>query len=174
MSTINVEMIDKLKEQIEGITKYADNICANLNEKIKNKQPDEAQEIVDEKVDELSDEITKKGSKIKDKIVDTFKAQFASAKEKIKPIEPLLELNPSPDTIVDIVKLIIEIITSPYQPIIDFTTEIIPKVSELSEELQKLSDYKPEIEAPEGVTVPSPSINIEPISAGDITGGESK
>lgn len=170
MALMNTEVIDNINAQIEGIISTADNVCAVVNEQIAEKQ-DQAQQFVNEKVDDLSEMISAKGNEIRDKAVDVFSAQYQSALEMIKPIEPLLNISLSLNTVVSAVKSIIEIITKPYQPIIEFTTILIPKVLELSANLQKLATYQPNINVPEGVTIPPLNINIKPITPGDITGG---
>lgn len=169
MGLLNVEVIDKINAQIEGIIEYADNKTEVINKKIASNTAN-AQTILDAEMDKLGEKISEKGTDVRNKAVDVLKAQYQTALEMIKPIEPLLNVSLSLDTVVSVVKSIIEVITAPYQPIIDFTTEVIPKVQELGTNLQKLATYQPNIQAPEGVDVPSISINIEPITPADITG----
>lgn len=170
MSLLNTEIIDNINNQIEGVMLYADNITDLINQEIANKQ-DQAQVIINSKIDELSTKISEKGNEIRNKTVDIFSAQYQSALEKIKPIEPLLNASVTPDTIVNVVKSIIAVLTAPYQPIIEFTIEVIPKVIQLSNNLQKLITYQPNINVPEGVNIPPLTINIEPITPQDIIGG---
>lgn len=169
MGLLNVEVIDKINAQIEGIIDYADNKTEVINKKIASNTAN-AQDILDAEMDKLGEKISEKGTDVRNKAVDVLKAQYQTALEMIKPIEPLLNVSLSLDTVVSVVKSIIEVITAPYQPIIDFTTEVIPKVQELGTNLQELATYQPNIQAPEGVDVPSISINIEPITPADITG----
>lgn len=169
MGLLNVEVIDKINAQIEGIIDYADNKTEVINKKIASNTAN-AQTILDAEMDKLGEKISEKGTDVRNKAVDVLKAQYQTALEMIKPIEPLLNVSLSLDTVVSVVKSIIEVITAPYQPIIDFTTEVIPKVQELGTNLQELATYQPNIQAPEGVDVPSISINIEPITPADITG----
>lgn len=169
MGLLNVEVIDNINAQIEGIIDYADNKTEVINKKIASNTVN-AQAILDAEMDKLGEKISEKGTDVRNKAVDVLKAQYQTALEMIKPIEPLLNVSLSLDTVVSVVKSIIEVITAPYQPIIDFTTEVIPKVQELGTNLQELSTYQPNIQAPEGVDVPSISINIEPITPADITG----
>lgn len=170
MSLMNTEVIDNINKQIEAVITTADNICDVINEEIAGKQS-QAQDIVNKKVAELSDTINEKGNDIRNNIVDVFSSQYQSALKMIEPIEPLLNISITPNTVVSVVTSIVSIITKPYQPIIEFTTILIPKVLELSENLQKLATYQPQINVPEGVTIPSITIDIEPITASDITGG---
>lgn len=169
MGLLNVEVIDNINAQIEGIIDYADNKTKVINKKIASETAN-AQAILDAEIDKLGEKISEKGSDVRNKAVDVLKAQYQTALEMIKPIEPLLNVSLSLDTVVNVVKSIIEVITAPYQPIIDFTTEVIPKVQELGTNLQELATYQPNIQAPEGVDVPSININIEPITPADITG----
>ena len=169
MSTINTEMIDKLNAEINGVLTYADVITADINNEFEYAK-NNTQELLNEKMAELGDKIIEKAEPIRQKIINIFSAQYQSALEKIEPIEPLLNMSISLDTVVDAVKSIIEIITAPYQPIIEFTTEVIPKVLELSNNLQKLASYTPDINVPEGVEIPPLNIEIQPITPGDITG----
>lgn len=167
---MNTEIIDKINEQIDGVITYADNITSLINEEIAATQG-VAQEFIDEKAQELSQKISEKGNYIRDNIVDIFQAQYQTALEKVKPIQELAQMSLSMDTILTVVQSIINIITAPYQPIIEFTTEIVPKVMELSNNLQKLANYQPAINLPDGVQPPKMDIEIEPITAADITGG---
>lgn len=169
MGLLNTEVIDNINAQIEGIITYADNKTEVINKKIANNTAN-AQDVLDAEMDKLGEKISEKGTDVRNKAVDVLRAQYQTALEMIKPIEPLLNVSLSIDTVVSVVKSIIEIITAPYQPIIDFTTEVIPKVQELGTNLQELATYQPNIQAPEGVDVPSISINIEPITPSDITG----
>lgn len=170
MALMNTEVIDKINEQIDGIIAYADNITDLINEEIAATQG-VAQEFIDEKAQELSEEISEKGAYIREKIVEIFKAQYQSALEKVKPIQELVNMQLSMDTILTVVQSIINIIAAPYQPIIEFTTQVVPKVIELSNNLQKLASYQPNINLPDGIQPPKMDIEIEPITAADITGG---
>lgn len=170
MALMNTEIIDNINNQIEGVLITADNVCDVINEQIAEKQG-QAQEFINDKIDELGEMISTKGNEMRDKTVEIFSAQYQSALEAIKPIEPLLNISLSLDTVVSAVKTIIEIITKPYQPIIEFTTILIPKVLELSANLQKLASYQPNINLPEGVSIPPLKVNIKPITAADIMGG---
>lgn len=168
MAVLNTEFIDKINEQLEGIITYIDNYVNLIETEIESGK-DKAQQIANEKMEQLSDKLTEKLLPIRQKIIDIFKAQYQSALEKIKPIEPLVNADVSLDTIVDIVKSIIAILIAPYQPAIQFTTEVIPKVIELSNNLQKIANYQPTINIP-GVEIPPLNVNIPPITPGDITG----
>lgn len=168
MATINTEAIDKINEQLNGFTEYIDAYMVDLQKEIEN-AGESAQEVLNEKMNVLSTQLTQELNPVRQKIIDIFKSQYQSALEKIKPIEPLLNVSLSLDTVVSVVKSIINILTAPYQPIIEFTTEVIPKVLELSANLQKVANYKPSLNVP-NVEVPPLQIDIEPISPSDITG----
>lgn len=174
MATINVEMIDKLNAEIEGVTSYADVIVKEINNKIAVDE-DKAQQFIDKKMTELSKKMTEKAEPIRQKIIDIFSAQYQSALEKLKPIMPLVEAaqgSISLDTVVDVVKSILAVLITPYQPIIEFTLTVMPKVLELSANLQKLASYQPQINIPDGsvITIPPLNVEIEPITTGDIMG----
>lgn len=168
MSTINTEQIDKINAQLEGLINYMDAAAEDIQTAINNASTN-AQEVANEKMAELSTKVNEKLSSSREQIINIFHGQYQAAMEKIKPIEPLLNISISLDTVVSVVTSIIEIITAPYQPIIEFTTQIIPKVLTLSANLQKIASYQPSINVP-GVEVPPLDINVEPITAEDITG----
>lgn len=168
MAVINTEAIDKINKQLDGLIEYMDAYSLQIQTEINNAGAN-AQKVADEQMEELSRNITEKLSTIRGQIIDIFHSQYQVAMEKIKPIEPLLNITISLDTVVDVVKSIIEIMTAPYQPIIEFTTQIIPKVVELSNNLQKIASYQPNIEV-QGVDIPTLNINVDPITPGDITG----
>lgn len=168
MSTINTEQIDKINAQLEGLINYMDAAAADIETAIKNAGTN-AQEVANEKMAELSTKVNEKLSSSREQIINIFHDQYQAAMEKIKPIEPLLNISISLDTVVSVVASIIEVITAPYQPIIEFTTQIIPKVLALSTNLQEIASYQPSINV-SGVEVPPLDINVEPITAEDITG----
>lgn len=170
MALLNTEIIDKLNSQIEGVIAFADNMTESINQGLE-RTNEVAQDYVDQKGAELGAKISEKGNEIRDKAVEIFSAQYQSALEKLKPIEPLVNADVSLDTVVDIVKSIIAVITAPYQPVIDFTLEVIPKVLQLSNNILTLATYRPDIKLPPGVTPPEIPIDIKPITIQDITGG---
>lgn len=168
MSIINTTYIDNINAQLEDCITYLDNTFGNLSA-FTNKSQEELQEYVDNQATIVSEQLNKELNDVRGKIVSVFSSQYQIALEKIKPIEPLINMEISLDTIVEVVKSIIQIITAPYQPIIEFTTEIIPKVLELSNNIQKVATYQPKIDIP-GITPPQLTIEVEPITAKDITG----
>ena len=169
MATINLEMIDKINQQLDGITDYIDEYMLVIEDDIKN-AGDKAQVVANEKMELLSTNITQKLQPIREKIINIFKAQYQSGLEKIKPIEPLLNVSLSIDTVVSVVQSIINIIIAPYQPIIEFTTQVIPKVVELSNNMQRIANYQPNIPEIPNVEIPPLNVEIEPITPADITG----
>lgn len=170
MALFNTEIIDNLNNRIEGVLEFADNMTESINHGLAVTN-EVAQDYIDEKGVELGEKISEKGNEIRDKAVEIFSAQYQSALEKLKPIEPLVNADVSLDTVVDIVKSIIAVLIAPYQPIIDFTLEVIPKVLQLSDNILKLATYQPPLVLPPGVTPPEIPINIKPITIKDITGG---
>lgn len=168
MAMINTDALDKINEQLNGLINYMDAYAEEIQTEINN-AGSKAQEVADEKMAELSSLMSQKLNIIRGQIIDTFSAQYQVALNKIEPIEPLLNVSISLDTVVSVVQSIINIITAPYQPIIDFTTQIIPKVMELSANLQTIASYQPSIDVP-GVDIPPLEIEVDPITPGDITG----
>ena len=177
MATINTNQLDKINAQLEGIISYLDNYCALVQEEIDG-AGDKAQELINVKMAELSANIQSKADPIRAKIISIFKYQYAKATEKIAPVKTLMDMFPisiSLDlscltAIYDALVAAKDILIAPYQPVIEFTTQVVPKVLELSSNLQTLASYSPSITLPEGVTMPSLSVTIEPITAGDIMG----
>lgn len=165
MSLLNTEYIDKINDQLEGITLYIDGYLSDINTDL-TKQ--EIQKELDNKMKILNDDVSLKLNTIRNKVVEIFKSQYQSALEAIKPIEPILNVDLNIDTVVSVVESIITILTKPYQPIITFTNEIIPKVITLSDNIQKIATYQPNVNIPD-VNVPSLNIQVEPITASDIT-----
>ena len=171
MSTINTDQIDNINEQLDGIIDYI-NSYTNTFQDMVNIAGNNAQEAIDNAAADLSNEINEQLSVIRTKIINIFSAQYQIAMEKIAPIQAILEALPiSADlgAIVSVLTSVVDIITAPYQPIIEFTTQIIPKVLELSSKLQTIASYRPTIDIP-GIEPPEFDISIEPITAEDITG----
>lgn len=168
MATINTKALDNINAQLDGVIVYMDKFSEDLS-KLSDSTGSKAQAIVDEKMEELSKDIENKLLDIRENVVNTFRGQYQVAMEKLEPIKPLMNVSISLDTVVSVVKSIIAIITAPYQPIIEFTTEVIPKVLEISSKLQTVATYRLSINNP-NVEVPPLNVNIPPISASDITG----
>ena len=176
MSTINTEQLDKLEEQLNGIITYLDSFNETFND-IASSCGANAQAAINEAADKLSEKINTELDIIRTKIINVFHGQYEKAMEKIAPIEPILSMFPISislstgclTAIVDALTAIKDIIIAPYAPIIEFTTQVIPKVLSLSSKLQTIASYRPSIEIP-NVEVPELNISVEPITAGDITG----
>lgn len=168
MATISLKYLEKINEQLDGIIVYIDAYSTALQKEI-NSAGRYAQKIADEEMAKLSESASEKLNIIRDKVIDIFKAQYQSAMERVKPIEPLLNADVSLDTVVEIVKSIIAILAAPYQPMIDFISTAVPLVLEISDKIQTIATYQPTIEAP-GVEIPPLEIKVEPITPGDITG----
>lgn len=169
MSVINTNQIDKFNNQLESITDTLDGYFADLQKQIDNSS-NNVQNILDESCKDISDKITEQLAPIRQQIINIFKGQYTIIEEKISPILPLVNASVSLDTVVDIVTSIIAIITAPYQPYIQITTQLIPLVLELSSNIQKIVNYSPKINLPDGIVMPNLEIDIEPITAEDITG----
>lgn len=169
MSVINEEQLDNINKQLEGVTKSLDDLFADLEKRL-SKANTVAQEEIDKVGEQVSAKLQTQTDNIRAKIIDIFSGQTTVIKEKIKPIEPLLNVTLNIDTVVSIVKSIIDIITAPYDPYIEYISNIMPKIIELSNNLQELAQYQPNIKLPEGVTPPKINVTIEPITSKDILG----
>lgn len=167
MSVINEKQLDNINEQLEGITKSLDDLFADLEKRL-SKANTVAQEEIDKAGEQVSAKLQTQIDNIRAKIIDIFSSQTTVIKEKIKPIEPLLNVTLSIDTVVSVVKSVIDIITAPYEPYIEYISNIVPKIIELSNNLQELAQYKPNINLPEGVTPPKINVNFKPITSQDI------
>jgi hypothetical protein len=162
MATINEEAIDKINDQLKALITYCDSKTAPLNNK--------SQPTVDAEMEKISIFITEKLKNIKDKkIVPPLKAKFETVQPIIDLLKPLVEfsLSPDPGVLLEAIQLIIGAITVPYQPAVDFTTVLTPKVLELDANIQAVATYQPTIE---GATVPPLDIDVS-LSISDITGG---
>lgn len=176
MSIINIEQLDKVNEQLEAITSLLDEYCEALNKEIDSyvSQGQEAvQEKIDEEVQKLSDKVTEKAEPIRKKLINVLHSQYEKIEEKIKPIKPLVNANISLNTVVDIVKSMIAIMTYPYQPYIEYLTILAPKLLELSNNLQTLATYQPTLTIPEEIKVQIPplSANVGTITIDDVING---
>ena len=168
MATINTDSLDKINAQLDGIIVYMDKFSEDLS-KLQTTAGETTQALVDKKMEELSASVEGKLLDVRAKVVKTFSEQYKIALQKLEPIKPLMNVSISLDTVVSVVKSIINVITAPYQPIIEFTTEVIPKVIEISNKLQTIASYKPSVDVP-NVDVPPLNVNVPPITAKDITG----
>lgn len=167
MSVINEKQLDNINKQLEGVTQSLDKVFADLEKRLANGNK-VAQGEIDKVGEQVSEKLQVQTDKIRAKIIDIFSSQTTVIKEKIKPIEPLLNVSLSLDTVVSVVKSIIDIITAPYNPYIEYISNIMPKITELSDNLQKIANYTPNVTLPEGITPPKINVKIEPITAKDI------
>ena len=157
--------LDKINEQLTGITDYIDGYVSNFDGK--------TQPYVDAQMDILETEVSGKLNSVKNiKIVPPLHNQYENSLATIEHFQPLIdfilaltELTIDPESIVTAVNTIkdglidtLGIITAPYQPAIDFGLEIVPKVAELGENLVEVATYQPP--AVEGVTIPPLDIDI--------------
>jgi len=161
MSTLG-NNLDNINKELEGINDYLDKTVSNI--------ADKSQAYVDAKWAAINTEIEAKLNKIKDiKIVPPLHAQYEHALAHIALLQPLIELNlidlPS---VIEGLTQIIAIVTAPYQPAIDFITEIAPKVVELGENLVEIATYQPP--ATPGLTIPPLDIDIS-LTMDDIING---
>lgn len=161
MSTLG-NNLDKINKELEGINDYLDKTVSNFDKK--------TQAYVDEKWAAINAEIEAKLNKIKDiKIVPPLHAQYEHALATIALLKPLVELSivdlPS---VIDGLLKVVSIVTAPYQPAIDFITEIVPKVAELGTNLVEIATYQPPIV--EGVNIPPLNVNIA-LTMDDIING---
>lgn len=175
MGVINTEQLDKIDAQLSGITQTLDDIFAELQNQI-DSAGSTAQQILDDKAEEVSQKMTEKLNPIRQAIIDCFHAQVEKIEEKIAPIEPILSMFPisiSLDTscltaIVDALTAIKDIIVAPYTPYIELITTIVPKIMSISANIQKIVNYSPTLNLPDGVTMPSLTIDVAPITPNDI------
>ena len=161
MSTLG-NNLDKINKELEGVNHYLDKVVSDFDKK--------SQAYVDAKWAAINAEIEAKLNKIKDiKIVPPLHAQYEHALASIALLKPLVELSivdlPS---VIDGLLKVVAIITAPYQPAIDFITEIAPKVVELGENLVEVATYQPP--TIEGVEIPPLDIDIT-LTMDDIING---
>lgn len=157
--TINVDQIDKINEQLEGLTSYVDNYVLDFEGK--------SQEYINLKMEDLNIYIEEKLNKIKDeKIVPPIKSKYAGALYMIELLAPLAELSLSadPTVLLDAIEKIIASIIGPYQPALDYIIAIVPKITELNNNIQTLATYQPTVT---GATIPPLDIDIS-LSMDDI------
>lgn len=179
------EILDKIDEQLDGITSYMDNLTELLNEELTEKR-DQAQAIVNEKMTEFSSKLTDKLQPLRDKLVAIFSAQFAVVKEKVEayiaPISAFVTIDWSTGTVTPniptnpadlanvVTGLILMFIPTPaIEFAVKFATEIYPKILVISNKIQTIATYQPQIEIPD-IEVPPLDVNVEPITLADITG----
>lgn len=179
-------MLDKIDTQLDGVISYMDNLTDLLNQEIEAHR-EIAQEIVNEKVQEFSTKLTNKLQPIRDKITDIFSSQFAVVKEKVNnyiaPISAFVTINwangtitpniPSIDDLLNVVTGIISMLvpTAAVEFAAKFATKIFPKILTVSNKIQTIATYKPQIDVPD-IEVPPLDVNIDPITLQDIMGEE--
>ena len=158
MSTLGTNL-DKINEQLIGITDYIDVYTADFEGK--------SQDYIDSKMEVLSNDITEKLTDIKTKkIVPPVKKQYQQALAVVSLLQPLVSLSVTdlPSVITAVTK-IISIITAPYQPAIDLIAEVAPKLVTLNNNIQTVATYQPTVN---GVDVPPLDVDIS-LSMSDIT-----
>lgn len=182
-----IKTLDNIDSQLTGIIEYVDLFQEYIPELIEGAEA-HAQEIVDETMEKVNETISEKLQPIRDKIVDTLSAQVSVVKQKIEeyisPISAFVTIDWSTGTVTpnipanlgDIVNVLTGIIKmfipSPAVDfVVKFSTQVMPKVTSVSNHIQQVASYQLEIpDLPEGVTVPPLDIDVEPITIGDIMG----
>lgn len=172
MGAIDTSTLDAINEQLEGLIDSIDYRMHKIEVIIKNADKS-AQKEIDNEIEETRAQITIKLNDIRKKVINFMKPQVQTITEKVQPLIPLWKILQGETTLdpLNLVKPIIDIckvLTAPYQPYLDLATEVNPKLIQLSNNMQEVANYKPTIEVPEGVNVPSLNINIEPITPADI------
>lgn len=174
------DLTDGLDKQLDNVITQLDNFykfLENSETKIQNKingyiQESNAQEKIDKEFEELGENITEKLNTIRAKIIAILKPIYKKANEQIEPFEQLMGMSVSLDTVVDVVKLLIFIVVKPYEPLIElikwFTTSLPVKLEKISDELVKISNFKPNITVSNNLKIPDLKIEVEPITIDDI------
>ena len=177
MAVVNIEQLDKINEQLEGIRTSLDDLFENIQRQI-DKTKTITQDEIDKSGEFVSEKLNTQLNLIRNKIIDIFHSQVEVIRTKIAPIEPIISMFPisvSLDTgcltnIVDALTAIKDIIIAPYEPYIEFITVIVPKIITLSNNIQTLATYEPSLILPEGITPPTISVSVQPITEQDILG----
>ena len=172
MGAIDTSTLDAINEQLEGLIDSIDYRMNKIEAIIKNADKS-AQKEIDKVIEEISAQITIKLNDIREKVINFMKPQVQTITEKVQPLMPLWkilqgEITLDPLNLIQPIIDICKVLTAPYQPFLDLATEVAPKLIQLSNNMQKVANYKPTIEVPEGVNIPSLNINIEPITPSDI------
>ena len=172
MSAIDTSTLDAINEQLEGLIDSIDYKMKNIEIIIKNNE-NTAQKEIDNEIKKINEQIKIKLNYIREKVINFMKPQVESITEEVKPLLSLWkilqgEITLDPLNLIQPIIDICKVLTAPYQPYLDLATEVVPKLIELSNNMQKVANYKPTIEVPEGVNVPSLNVNIEPITPADI------
>lgn len=180
------EVLDKIDTHLDGIIEYLD-IYTNLIQEEIDKASSDVQDIVDEQIEELSEKLTDKLEPIRTKIIDNLSGQFAIVKQKVEQyiqpissfvtidwtngtITPNIPTNPA-DIASAVAGIVLMLVPNPaVQYVVKFTTEIFPKVVQVSNKILQVASYTVSVDVPDGITVPPLDVEIDPITLQDITG----
>ena len=166
MPLLNEDYYNNIDKQLSALESYI-NSSFEVEKEIESMTAEEAQKFLEERQNRISEILTEKLTKIRNDLVSSAKAQYQYALEKLKIIKNLVEKEISMDTVVEVVKDLITVITGPYQPLIEFTEELIPALTKISDHLLKIASYQPPVVRPD-VKLPPFQIEIEPIRPEDI------
>lgn len=166
MSIVPLETLDNINEQLENIIDLLDGYQDEL-QKLVDQDSEIAQQKINELMEKIGDRISEKLKPVRDKAESALKPPLEKAKVIVEPIKQILDLlpiNPDLSAIVEVLTIALDIITKPYQPLIDLITQIPPKVAQLNDNIQTIANYQIRVDTSKShLTVPPLDIDIEPI-----------
>lgn len=187
MSSVSQQQVQDITNQINSIATWMDDFASSL-EALCDEDSNPAQKIVDDLADDylqpLIDEkfqlletaVNNKLAEIREQIIVLFRSQYQSAQDYMDVLQPLvdaLSLNPSSIAAVwNVVKEVLEYLTGPYGKMAASLADIVQAALSLSSALVNVASHIPSISIPD-VTIPTLNIHVDPITAQDITGGNS-
>lgn len=172
MNEDKFKKIDDLNKTLENIYVLASNTLSNFD--VDDMSLNMAQPLVDNLCRRVSANLNYKLNILRVDLIKNLHNGFISSNEIIEQLKPLVEFDLNIDTVVDAVRQIITILSGPYQKAIEYTTELTPKIVELSNNIANLSTLQDSI--PKPPEMPSLSFNklrvqMLPITLDEIISG---
>lgn len=173
----DLKCLDDLNNTLDNIVTFIDNSFSNLED-----LNDESPSVIQKEIDKICEKISIKGTdklnNIRDNVVDVLHNKYASANEVISTLQPIVEAKIEDlGAVISVLTKIIEIYTKPYSNavkyIAEFTTEVTPKLLDITDKLAYIYLMKDNISVPMNTNVNFDKLNItmKPITIDDIIQG---
>jgi len=181
-----IKSLDNIDDQLDGIIKFLNDNSTFLQD-LANSAGEKAQDVINDTMEDLSDRVSNKLKPLRDKLVSVLHSQYAEVQSKltsyIAPISSFVSINWSTgeitpnisadlDALKDFAEGIIKmLVPSPAAMFIaDYTTQVMPKVTSISNKILQVASYQLEIPELPDITIPPLDIDVDPITLADITG----
>lgn len=181
-----IKSLDNIDDQLDGIIKFLNDNSTFLQD-LANSAGEKAQDVINDTMEDLSDRVSDKLKPLRDKLVGVLHSQYAEVQSKlnsyIAPISSFVtidwttgQVTPNISADINAIKSFAEGIIQMLVPspavmfVVDFSTQVMPKVTSISNKIVAISTYQLEIPELPDITIPPLDIDVDPITLSDITG----